>query len=107
MNSIMLGMRDYGSVLRGEDYVSDRNETLEQIGVYLSIIFLIECVLKIIGQGFIVHKNSYLRDSWNKLDFFVVLVSIMDFVPGLEKYSALKVLRTLRILRPLRSINKI
>ena len=58
-------------------------------------------------MGFVVHKNSYLRDSWNRLDFFVVFVSILDFIPALEQYSSLKVLRALRILRPLRSINKV
>ena len=58
-------------------------------------------------MGFVWHKNSYLRDGWNKLDFFVVVISFMDFIPALEKYSALKILRTLRILRPLRSVNKI
>jgi hypothetical protein len=107
MNSIMLGMTDYDGVFKGPDYESDHNKVLDHIGVYLSVIFLVECVLKIVGMGFIWHKNSYLRDHWNQLDFFVVLVSITDFIPGLEKYSALKVLRTLRILRPLRSVNKI
>jgi hypothetical protein len=128
MNSVMLGMRDYLTVFKGtetewnaqfgeagpdpnvpeERWESDNNERLEGIGLYLSGIFFAECVLKIIGMGFVWHKNAYLRiDAWNKLDFFVVLISIMDFVPGLEKYSALKILRTLRILRPLRSINKI
>jgi hypothetical protein len=66
-----------------------------------------ECVLKILAMGFVLHPNSYLRDSWNRLDFFVVLISILDFLPGLNDYSSLKVLRTLRILRPLRSINKV
>lgn len=53
------------------------------------------------------HRKSYLRDVWNWLDFFVVLVSLLDFFPALNQYSSLKVLRTARILRPLRSINKI
>jgi hypothetical protein len=50
----------------------------------LSIIFALECILKIVGMGFVIHENSYLRDSWNRLDFFVVAVSILDFVPALE-----------------------
>lgn len=58
-------------------------------------------------MGFCMHKKSYLRDRWNWLDFFVVLVSLLDFVPALDQYSSLKVLRTARILRPLRSINKL
>jgi hypothetical protein len=73
----------------------------------LSGIFLIECIVKIIAMGCFVHKKSYLRDAWNWLDFFVVLVSLLDFFPALNQYSSLKVLRTARILRPLRSINKV
>lgn len=83
------------------------NENLDSIGLVLSAIFLCECVFKIIGQGFVLHRNAYLRDFWNWLDFFVVLISLLDFFPQLAKYSSLKILRTLRILRPLRSINKV
>jgi hypothetical protein len=64
-------------------------------------------VFKIIGFGFVMHRNAYLRDAWNWMDFFVVLISLLDFFPELSKYSSLKILRTLRILRPLRSINKV
>jgi hypothetical protein len=71
-----------------------------------STIFILECLIKIIAFGFFNHKKAYLKDSWNWLDFFVVLVSLMDYVPNSgESASALKGLRTFRILRPLRSIN--
>jgi len=56
-------------------------------------------------MGFIHHKNSYLRDTWNWLDFAVVCVGLTDYIPGISG-SNLKALRTLRVLRPLRSINK-
>ena len=65
-----------------------------------------ESIFKIIAQGFVIHKNSYLRDPWNRLDFVVVCFSLIDFLPA-ANYSFLKVFRSLRILRPLRSINKI
>jgi hypothetical protein len=68
---------------------------------------MFEATAKIIGMGFVMHKQGYLRDYWNWLDFFVVVVSVLDFFPDLTQYKSLKVLRTLRILRPLRSINKI
>jgi len=66
-----------------------------------------EAMIKIMGMGFVMHKTSYLRDGWNCLDFFVVMISLADVIPGSESISTLKVLRALRILRPLRSINKI
>jgi hypothetical protein len=40
-------------------------------------IFIIEASLKIIAFG-----GSYLKNSWNKFDFFVVISSIFDIVLG-------------------------
>jgi hypothetical protein len=40
-------------------------------------IFIIEASLKIIAFG-----GSYLKNSWNKFDFFVVVSSIFDIVLG-------------------------
>lgn len=107
-NSVILAMRDYGDRLNSA-YVSDRNPMLEEIGKIFSLIFIAECVLKIVGMGFVFHKSSYLRDPWNILDFFVVCASFLDWelFPELDQFSSLKVLRTFRILRPLRSINKV
>jgi hypothetical protein len=59
--------------------------------------------LKVIGQGFLLEKNTYLRDSWNLIDFFVVVTSTLNFVSDVN----LSAVRTIRILRPLRSINAI
>ena len=56
-------------------------------------------------MGFILHKNSYMRDRWNWLDIFVVSVSVVTWLPGVGNNSSMKSLRTFRILRPLRSIN--
>lgn len=67
--------------------------------------FIIECVLKIISQGFFVHYNSYLRDKWNWLDFLVVLISIIEITP--IDAVRLRALRTFRVLRPLRTIKAI
>ena len=67
--------------------------------------------MKIIAMGFIIHKNSYLRDTWNGLDFIVIVVGIVEEIKrysdpyGDSKSSGMKSLRTLRVLRPLRSIN--
>ena len=37
------------------------------------ILYTIEMCLKIFGMGFICGKHSYLRDSWNILDFIIVM----------------------------------
>lgn len=72
-----------------------------------SIIFLCECIFKVLAMGFILHKNSYMRDRWNWLDIFVVTISVVTWLPGIEGNSSMKSLRTFRILRPLRSINSL
>lgn len=72
-----------------------------------TIIFLFEAVSKILGMGFIMHKNSYMRDRWNWLDILVVSISVIGWLPGIGSNSSFKSLRTFRILRPLRSISAI
>ena len=51
-------------------------------------------------------KGSYLRDSWDRLDFFIVMSSIIDMAgSGGSELLVIKLLRMLRVLRPLRFIN--
>ncbi|KAL1524565.1 hypothetical protein AB1Y20_019455 [Prymnesium parvum] len=67
------------------------------------VIFLAECILKVISFGFVQNgPKSYLRDPWNVLDFIIVLGSLAA-VLGLE---SMKPLRILRALRPLRLISR-
>jgi len=41
-------------------------------------LFIFEMVWKLIALGVIMDENSYLRDTWNQMDFFIVTASIMD-----------------------------
>ena len=61
-------------------------------------------MIKIIGKGFIIGKGTYLKDAWNVLDFLVVVIGWLGFIPGMANVSAL---RTVRVLRPLKSVKKI
>ena len=66
-----------------------------------------EAAMKIIAYGFVLTPNAYLLDPWNRLDFFVVLVSVLDLfvmLLGLESgwTSSFKLLR---ILRPIKLLN--
>jgi hypothetical protein len=65
--------------------------------------FALEMLLKIIVHGFVGHKGAYLRDFWNVLDAFVVLVGLLDIVLN---NASIKFLRSLRALRPLRLISR-
>ena len=41
-------------------------------------LFMLEFVVKLIALGLIMDDGSYLRESWNQLDFFIVMSSIID-----------------------------
>ena len=55
----------YGGILDFSNYI-------------FTAIFIIEAVCKIIAFG-----RSYLKNAWNKFDFFVVISSIFDIVLGM------------------------
>jgi len=80
-----------------------------QISTYLDLFFIIffalESFLKSISTGLIFEKGSYLRESWNQLDFFIVVTSIIDLSFDNINLPVIKILRLLRTLRPLRFIS--
>lgn len=78
------------------------NKMLEALNVAFGVCFLIECIMKIIAQGFVLHWHSYLRQKWNWIDFAVVLVWIFEVTKVSQ--TSVKSLRSLRVLRPLRSL---
>jgi voltage-dependent calcium channel L type alpha-1D len=79
VNSLFLAMSDYSSVDSTGALVSDgswRNTLISESEIVFTIIFTIECVLKIIAVGFR-GKDSYLSDPWNWLDFVVVITGFV------------------------------
>ena len=69
MNSLVLALFDYSD----RDAMTMKNQVLENIGLGFTVIFTLECLLKVISMGFIMHRHAYLRDSWNMIDFVVVI----------------------------------
>ena len=82
------------------------NPTIESISfwldIFFTIAFAIEAGLKIIALGFVVESGSYLRDSWNQLDFFIVASSLIDLAVTQIDIPMIKIIRLLRTFRPLR-----
>ena len=72
---------------------------MDLIDVVFNCIFIFESVVKIIAEGFLFGKGAYLKDSWSKLDFFIVVTAIIDMSLGSVDLSILKLFRTLRPLR--------
>ena len=77
VNSLLLGIKDYTDV-KNESSI---NQFVEQCEPLFAWAFSIECVLKILGMGFILDPGSYLRDVWNWLDFIVVVSSLLTAIP--------------------------
>ena len=89
-----------------EDPNSDMMQLLKKIDYAFTAVFTVEATLKIISQGFVLNgKKSYLLDSWNILDFIIVVFSLLGLVISAD-LSVVKVLRVARILRPLRLIQR-
>jgi len=68
-------------------------------------LFVLEFILKWFACGFVGHPAAYWKDPYNKVDFIVLVLSIMATVFA-DVGSFGRVLRTFRTLRPLRMINK-
>jgi hypothetical protein len=65
------------------------------------LFFTLEMMVKIIAEGFLMHKNAYMRSAWNLLDFLVVVTGwVALFVDGAN-------LSALRALKPLRSVKRV
>ena len=62
--------------------------------------------LKIIGYGFLFNKGAYLRDTWNILDFIIVVSGYISLILSGGGVN-LSVLRSFRVIRPLRTISSI
>jgi len=85
------------------------NEFLEEIEIIFTIIFTSECCMKIVAYGFISHQNAYLKNTWNILDFTIVMIGLLSSLLAVLQIQGLNVksLRAFRVLRPLRLLSSI
>jgi len=88
---------------------SFQKKTINFLLETISIIFVVEFVIRTIVMGFYWGERTYLRDPWNILDFIIVFFSFVTWI--LEAYatgdvSFLRGFRALRALRPLRVVSK-
>jgi len=98
MNCIFLGMYDPS---QPEDTTANRVSAASEH--VLIILFTMEVVIKTVAYGFVMPKAAYIHDSWNKIDLLVVVLGLLNYVPGMDNGTS--VLRTVRLLRPLRTIS--
>ncbi|KAM6897418.1 voltage-dependent T-type calcium channel subunit alpha-1G isoform 5-T5 [Xenentodon cancila] len=84
---------------------SERCKILEDFDDFIFAFFAIEMVIKMVALG-IFGKKCYLGDTWNRLDFFIVLAGMLEYSLNLQSVS-FSAVRTVRVLRPLRAINRV
>ena len=90
-----------------EDPNSQKRQVIGMIDYVTTGVFTIEAMLKIIALGFLFNgKKSYLRDSWNQLDFTIVVSGLISITTDSD-IGFFKVLRIMRVLRPLRLITRV
>ena len=86
-----------------KDYVeTDLDRFVVISGTCFAWIFIFEFCVKVVAQGFVLNRKSYLREYWNMLDFLIVIISVMEIAQLND--SSFSLLRTLRLLKPLRSM---
>ncbi|XP_029805117.1 voltage-dependent T-type calcium channel subunit alpha-1H, partial [Suricata suricatta] len=84
---------------------SERCSVLEAFDDFIFAFFAVEMVIKMIALGLFGQK-CYLGDTWNRLDFFIVMAGMMEY--SLDGHNvSLSAIRTVRVLRPLRAINRV
>ena len=86
-----------------------QKKTIKLLSNIISMVFVGECFTKIIALGFSYGEKAYIKDNWNRLDFFIVCFSIITWI--LEAFfnadlAFISCFRALRALRPLRAVSK-
>uniref|UniRef100_A0A182W0Z1 Voltage-dependent calcium channel type A subunit alpha-1 n=1 Tax=Anopheles minimus TaxID=112268 RepID=A0A182W0Z1_9DIPT len=99
-NCVVLALEEH--LPRGDKTVLAQK--LELTESYFLCIFTIEAALKIVALGLVLHADSYLRNIWNMMDFFVVFTGLVTLLP-LPLDVDLRTLRSIRVLRPLKLVS--
>lgn len=64
-----------------------------------TFIFILEAAIKILSFGFMFNgPSSYMKNVWNRLDFAIIILSLLSTSVLHHNYKAFKVLRVLRLI---------
>jgi hypothetical protein len=83
---------------------SFRNKLVVDADPIFLYLFTVECSFKLIAMGLYLGPDTYLADTWNWIDFTVVVAGWLEMVPGIPSVAFL---RTVRVLRPLRTLTRV
>ncbi|XP_063362295.1 voltage-dependent T-type calcium channel subunit alpha-1G-like isoform X2 [Cydia amplana] len=102
LNCVTLGM--YQPCV-DDQCVTNRCKILQVFDDIIFAFFTLEMTIKMVAMGVYGH-GTYLADSWNRLDCFIVMAGVLEYALHVENIN-LSAIRTIRVLRPLRAINRI
>nr|XP_057916779.1 voltage-dependent T-type calcium channel subunit alpha-1I-like isoform X2 [Doryrhamphus excisus]XP_057916854.1 voltage-dependent T-type calcium channel subunit alpha-1I-like isoform X2 [Doryrhamphus excisus] len=102
LNCVTLGMYQPCATI---DCSSDRCQILQAFDAFIYIFFAMEMVIKMVALG-IFGRRCYLGDTWNRLDFFIVMAGMVEYSLDLQNIN-FTAIRTVRVLRPLKAINRV
>ena len=68
--------------------------------------FTFEAIAKMIAYGMFEYHNSYFRNNWNKFDFVIISVAILEYANiGIQMLArSIQVLKAIRILTSIRKM---
>ena len=81
------------------------SKVLGLFDIIFTVIFTIELILKWFAYGI----KTYFKNGWNRLDFVIVVVSVLGTsldLLGVADIPVFKSMRTLRALRPLKALSR-
>jgi hypothetical protein len=93
------------SYLNGDASQETLAQVSENFDRFFTAAFALESVFRATALGFCIDNGSYLRETWSQIDFFIVVISIIDTSFEEINLPVIKILRLFRTLRPLRFIS--
>ena len=107
---VMMTALAYESPGRQVEEGSFEDDVLKGIDLFICLLFTAEAAIRIIAQGFILGKDSYLHGGWNVLDFTIVVTAwIAILMRTMAEHTEankeiIEILTSLRLVRPLHSL---
>ena len=78
--NISLSIIIVNSLVMIVDNKIDNDELKNNFELIFQYLYTVEMVLKIMGLGFIFGPGTYMRDEWNILDFFIVMMGYASMI---------------------------
>lgn len=103
---ILIGLSSITLAMDNPSLSQDAVDFLWLTDVIFTSLFTAEVAVKLVCYGLLMHEGAYLRNTWNILDFVVVVASITNLAASALEIGWLKTFRMLRALRPLRMVSR-